>query len=252
MKQTDINKELVQSFYKRVIGERDIDYASKIVAEDYIQHNPNIETGRAGLLKAIEFLKQLPEPKEPSPPQMKMIADGAYVAAHLNVELDGEVKSVVDVFKLQNGTLVEHWDAVMDISQFNISHDPGVGSVLNEATSEITLENKCVIANYSNEILINRQLSSLSDFISEGYFFHDSKFEKSEGDFMVFQNDRVIEKVHRVLGEGNHVFTQATGLINREKAVIYDIYRLKEKKIEEHWSVFQRIPEKMSHNNGMI
>jgi predicted SnoaL-like aldol condensation-catalyzing enzyme len=61
-------------------------------------------------------------------------------------------------------------------------------------------------------------------------------------------------KIHKVLGEGNFVLTVSEGEWNGgKKQAFYDLFRMKEGKIVEHWDVIQEIPtEGLAHNNGMF
>ena len=58
--------------------------------------------------------------------------------------------------------------------------------------------------------------------------------------------------MHIVIGEGDFVLTQSAGKFGILPHVVYDIYRLSNGRIVEHWSVKQQIPTEMAHNNGMV
>ncbi|MEL6226695.1 MAG: hypothetical protein AAFR01_06695, partial [Pseudomonadota bacterium] len=58
--------------------------------------------------------------------------------------------------------------------------------------------------------------------------------------------------LHRVVGEGNFVLTQAEGTWSGKSVAIYDLFRVADSKIVEHWDVIQEIPSEMAHTNGMF
>ena len=60
------------------------------------------------------------------------------------------------------------------------------------------------------------------------------------------------EKVHLTLGEGNFVFTQSEGIYDGAATAFYDLWRVEDGKIAEHWDVVQTIPEEFAHDNGMF
>ena len=81
---------------------------------------------------------------------------------------------------------------------------------------------------------------------------HNPEIANGITGLQTYYQDIKTEQVHKVIGEGNFVVTQSKCLIQGKAHVVYDIYRLGNGKIKEHWSVKQIIPKVMAHNNGMI
>ena len=109
------NKKIVQEFYNLALNEKNYDAASKFLGEKYIQHNPFAKDGAEGLKGFVQHLKEK-FPKANG--EIKRIfADGDHVILHIMYKYKptdlGEV--VVDIFRLENGKVVEHWDVFMDI-----------------------------------------------------------------------------------------------------------------------------------------
>lgn len=107
------NKEIVREFIETVFNRHDLSAVPKYIAEDYIQHNPNVAQGRAGLIDFLEngMLKRFPSFRQEI---RHMYADGDVVVVHLLAVADeGKVENVVfDVYRLQDGIIREHWDCV--------------------------------------------------------------------------------------------------------------------------------------------
>lgn len=105
-------KELITGFYEEFFNEHQIDAAEKYVAEDYVQHNPGVCQGRAGLIEAFrqKFILQ-PDFKLVI---VKIIAEHDMAAVYLkNVDESGNIRCrVVDMYRIQDGKLAEHWDVV--------------------------------------------------------------------------------------------------------------------------------------------
>lgn len=116
-KQQEINKQVVTEFYNEVINKKDFGAASKHLGSHYTQHNPTAADGAQGLQTFIQFLRDnYPQAKS----EIKRIfADGDYVILHVHSirEPNTRGRAIFDLFKLENGKIVEHWDAVQDIPE---------------------------------------------------------------------------------------------------------------------------------------
>ena len=111
----EANKKTVLAFYEAGINNKDFDAASKFIGKRYVQHNPNIADGPEGLKAFLGFFKE----KFPNlRGDIKQIfADGDFVIVHVHgVRVPGERGSaIVDIFKLEDGKIVEHWDVLQSI-----------------------------------------------------------------------------------------------------------------------------------------
>ncbi len=109
------NKKIVLEFYEKAINEKDFEAASKYLGSRYIQHNQRAADGAEGL-KAFIFLLREKFPKSHS--EIKRIfTDGDYVLLHVHAvrEPGTPGMAVVDIFRLEKGKIVEHWDVHEDI-----------------------------------------------------------------------------------------------------------------------------------------
>lgn len=107
------HKELIQSFYEEFFNRHIVEAADRCVREDYIQHNPGLGQGR-------EALKQAFAEKFAANPDFRLeiimlIAEADKVAVYLkNVDAAGNTRArVVDIYRIEDGMLAEHWDVLM-------------------------------------------------------------------------------------------------------------------------------------------
>ncbi len=110
------NKEIVLDFYEKALNKKDFAAASKYLGK-YIQHNPTAEDGPEGLKKFLAFLaKSFPDSKSEITNAM---VDGDYVILRVHsVRTPGERgNAIVDIFRLSNGKIEEHWDSVQPIPE---------------------------------------------------------------------------------------------------------------------------------------
>jgi len=115
--QEEANKKLVSEFYEKAINQKDFEAAAKYFGNRYVQHNPNAPDGIEGFKTFLGFLREkFPQSKSEI---KRAFADGDYVIIHVHaVRTPGERGSaIVDIFKLENGKIVEHWDVVQPIPE---------------------------------------------------------------------------------------------------------------------------------------
>jgi predicted SnoaL-like aldol condensation-catalyzing enzyme len=111
------NKRLVLDFYQTIIGNKDYEGARRYMGEEYRQHAPYATDGHAGVAEWVRKMKE-------SFPQhryevKKVVAEGDLVVLHLHgingLHPFGE--SVIDIFRIENGKVVEHWDVIQAIPE---------------------------------------------------------------------------------------------------------------------------------------
>jgi predicted SnoaL-like aldol condensation-catalyzing enzyme len=109
------NKETIKHVYEVIFNRHNLNAAIDFMNEDYIQHNPHSETGRKGFIKFFEtFFREKPDFKFEI---KKMIAEGDLVVVHGQAEFAGNNVAVVDIYRLVNGKLAEHWDVIQPIPE---------------------------------------------------------------------------------------------------------------------------------------
>lgn len=111
------NRKTVLAFYEEGLNRKDADAAIAYLGSRYTQHNPNAEDGPEGFRKFIAFLKaKFPQ----SHSEIKQVfTDGDYVILHVHAVREPGTRgnAIIDIFKLENGKIVEHWDAVQPIPE---------------------------------------------------------------------------------------------------------------------------------------
>jgi predicted SnoaL-like aldol condensation-catalyzing enzyme len=115
--QQERNKRIVVEFYEKAINQKDFEAASKYIGPRYTQHNPLAADGPAGLQAYLQYLRAT-YPNSHSEIK-RVFADGDYVILHVHaVRVPGTRGSaIVDIFKLESGKVVEHWDVIQEIPE---------------------------------------------------------------------------------------------------------------------------------------
>jgi predicted SnoaL-like aldol condensation-catalyzing enzyme len=116
-KQMEQNKKIVAAFYDAAVNQKDFEKASQYLGARYTQHNPLAADGREGFKGFIAFLKdKFPNNRS----EIKRIfADGDYVIVHVHAVREPGTRgnAIVDIFKLEDGKVVEHWDVIQPIPE---------------------------------------------------------------------------------------------------------------------------------------
>jgi predicted SnoaL-like aldol condensation-catalyzing enzyme len=113
--QLEANKRVAQEFYDAAINRKDFEAASQYLGSRYTQHNPTAADGAEGLRSFIDFLKaRFPNQRGEV---KRVIAEGDLVVLHVHsTRGDGTPgRAIVDIFRIENGKVVEHWDVIQDI-----------------------------------------------------------------------------------------------------------------------------------------
>lgn len=114
-KRLESNKKLVLAFYQKMIGDKDPDAARPYMGEKYVQHSAYARDGFEGVAEfARQFKRDFPNHRYEV---KKCIAEGDFVVLHLHgingMSPHGE--QVVDMFRVKDGKVCEHWDVIQPI-----------------------------------------------------------------------------------------------------------------------------------------
>jgi len=123
--QENANLDLVQRVYDTVLQPLDSANVDGLFSPDYIQHNPDAETGAAGLKTFLDWARQASPDAQHH--VKRMFADGEFVIAHVHVVINpgDRGNNVIDIFRIGGGRIVEHWDAAQQIPE-KIMHENGI------------------------------------------------------------------------------------------------------------------------------
>jgi predicted SnoaL-like aldol condensation-catalyzing enzyme len=116
--QTEKNKQIAIAFYNMIFNEHKVEEAFKLYSvPEYKQHNPYAATGAKAAIDFLgPYMKQNPESRG----EIKhVIAEGDLVAIHNHVTQNpnDRGRAVVDIFRIENGRVVEHWDVVQSVPE---------------------------------------------------------------------------------------------------------------------------------------
>ena len=190
------NLDMVLNWWREVIYAGHLELTSKYQADDYIQHNPSVNTGRAGF---VEFFKKFSKPMNPIPAKMDNLpvvagARGDFVWLIFEQEKKTPrdpsktyLDSSLEVLRIQNGKVQEHWDSQMKM--------PGSGNVVTGVspkppmqwnTGKLSKEEEKTLALAKSEfkdMLQYGHLEIADKTMDPGYIQHNALFPQGRDGF---------------------------------------------------------------------
>lgn len=212
--------------------------------EKYIQHNQGVADGLAGF---GALMAQLPKGSA-KVNTIRVFEDGDYVIAHTDYNFFGP-KIGIDIFRFENGLIVEHWDNLQETVLETAS-----GRSMTDGSTEVvdldkTEANKTLVKNMLKDVFMGAAPEKITDYIStEKYDQHNPGVKdglaglgEALGALAEAGMPMVFEKNHVILGEGNFVLSVSEGIFMNEKVSFYDIFRIEAGKVVEHWDTVEKL-----------
>lgn len=231
----------------------------KYTGERYTQHSTGVADGKEGF---IEFFSPFLERNPVRDIQVvRAIEDGSYVFCHVYQSLNnGEAQWVTaDLFDTDDeGRIVEHWDAIQEFVEDTASGRSMVDGPVKVEDLDKTEENKKLVQDFVDDVLQGGQTRIITDYIStEQYDQHNPQVEDGLEGFgkhlqkvMASGDAGEYVKVHHLIGQGNFVVIYSHVKMSGDDYAFFDLFRLKDGKIVEHWDVQEKIGPKETWNNS--
>ncbi len=221
----------------------------------YIQHNLNVATGLQGLK---ELFSRLPQDTKVN--TVRAFRDGPFVFVHNEYDFFGP-KVGFDIFRFEDGKIVEHWDNLQETpKQPNASGHTMIDGPIEATDVEKTDANKRLVRNFVEDIFVNVDLDKFGNYFDGDKYIqhnpHRTDGASALGDKLREAATRggplKFDAIHQVLGEGNFVLTVSEGQFAGKLTSFYDLWRVENGKIAEHWDTVEAIPakEEWKNNNG--
>ncbi len=122
LRQEESNKKMVVEFYQELFGNKNPDAINKYIGDKYIQHNPSLPDGKEALLQAVKvWFKDAPREKVDF---QHVAADGDLVFLHIRGKSGPKVRAVLDIFRIEKGKIVEHWDVIQEVPEKSANDHP--------------------------------------------------------------------------------------------------------------------------------
>ncbi|MCR9101139.1 MAG: nuclear transport factor 2 family protein [bacterium] len=125
LSETEANKALAVSIVQDVLMGQNPDNIANYIAEDYVQHNPGIDNGLQGIQDAVAFLISIDNMFQYNTIH-KVMGEGNFVLTISEGTWNDTSNAFYDLFRMENGKAVEHWDVIQPVPTEGLANDNGM------------------------------------------------------------------------------------------------------------------------------
>lgn len=263
------NLQMVLDWWRECIEARHIDLTAQYMSDDYIQHNINVPTGRAGFM---DFFSKIgpavsPMPEELSVQPVVQFAQGDFVLLvweREGVDPDDESQTykynTYDLMRIENGKIQEHWDYALKVSGAPRGGGPNGTdfSAFEFDYSATELENIAIANIEFKDILQYGQVGLAEQVIAPGYIQHNPNVPTGRDGFVEFfrpfANPQAvrpewIREPSLILASGPYVFYMSERHLpdpdyqqSTYPGFWFDMVRVESGLIQEHWDSAMKNP----------
>lgn len=237
----------------------DIEVAKELLKEEYIQHNLLYGTGRDAFINSILYLKDAKV--KTTVKNIRAFEDKDKVFLHTIYNFAGSGEQVAfDIFRFEDGKIVEHWDNLTTITPLNPSGHSQTDGEIEARDLEKSSINKNIVKNFIEDILIGKNPQNILEYFDgDNYIQHNSNIgDGLSGLGLALEElakagiQMIYNKTYQILAQGNMVLAISEGTFAGVPTSYYDLFRVENGKIAEHWDVMETIleEEKRVNKNG--
>ena len=247
--------ENAKNLYLEGIRDGRMDVVHQYSGDRYTQHSTGVADGTQGFK---DFFKGfLERTKDRDIRVIRAIEDGSFVFVHVYQDIDnGSAKWITtDMFDTdENDKLVEHWDVIAAYREPS-ENMGGTDMVLGDfelKDLDKTEENKALIRSFFVDIFQNGNHDKVADYISTKEYINRNPHVPNGIDavklFLATQ-DFNYDFIFKVIGQGNHVVSYSKATLDGKEIAVFDIFRIENGKIVEHWDNMEPIPPRSEWAN---
>lgn len=236
----------------------DTETAKSLLAESYIQHNLAYGTGRDAFIGSVEYLASAPV--RTTVRNIRAFQDGEKVFLHTIYNFAGAGEQVAfDIFRFDaDGRIAEHWDNLAALAAPNPSGHTQTDGATAIADLDKTESNRKLVENFLYDVMQGNNSAKTPDYFKgDAYIQHNTGIADGLSGLgtalasLAQQGIQMIyTTVHQVLAQGNFVLAVSEGTFGGAPTSYYDLWRVEDGKIAEHWDVMEPIADQSSRANG--
>ena len=186
-----------------------------------------------------------------------LLADG-YIQHNLAYGTGAGEQVAFDIFRFDgDGKIAEHWDNLAGLAEPNPSGHTQTDGTMEVTDLDKTEENRELVKNFLYDVMQGNNLDKTPDYFDgDAYIQHNSGIadgvsglNAALGALAEQGISMVYDEVHMVLAEGNFVLAVSEGTFGGTPTSYYDLWRVENGKIAEHWDVMETIADQSTWQN---
>jgi predicted SnoaL-like aldol condensation-catalyzing enzyme len=242
-----------------IFRKKDIAAVDRYFAEAFIQHDPSLADGLAGMKL---FAAEVASSPAAEITIYRTLVDGDFVLLHSRYQGVARYAGpaiAFDLFRYKDGKIVEHWGGQESEALANLSGRTQVDGPTEVLDRQKTEANRALVQTYRQTVMVSLRFDRIEEFIEGAHYAqHASKI----GDGIARLRDRIASVAkeggqlyltpRRFVAEGNFVMVLSEGDLPSGPTALYDLFRVENGKIVEHWDVLTPIPprDQWKNSNG--
>lgn len=239
----------------------DLKLADSLLASKYIQHNLAFADGRDAFIAAVAGLQQAPV--KTTVKVIREFEDGDYVVLQVVYNFAGAEEVVnFDVFRFENGLIAEHWDNSQAKTKPNPSGHSQIDGDTNIVSNKNTEKTRKVVEGFIGDVLRGEHSEKLTSYFDgDKYIQHNvaiadglSGLVAALGEMAKAGIQMVYNRTFKVLACGDYALGMSEGTFGGKPTVYYDLFRVENGYIAEHWDVMEETmpKDKWANQNGKL
>ncbi|MGL1920725.1 MAG: nuclear transport factor 2 family protein [Hyphomicrobiales bacterium] len=249
--QTDADKNLVLDYLQNVMAAKNPKIVDQYMAENIIQHGPRAADGLKGMKK---YLKSQPGGKTPMKIEpFRILKEDDLIIVETNLFNANRDQHYMHMFRVENNKIIEYWEGEASIRPDKPNQFKGPNKI---SDLDKTQQNKLLAIDFINDVYVEENAEKAIDYVAANFLQHDTRKNSGAQGVVDYINKQKKRKMgfryvtmHHVIAEGNFVMILGEAKLAKAKFSVFDIYRIEDGKIAEHWNVTEKTPHKMRHKN---
>lgn len=235
----------------------DTEIAASLLAEGYTQHNLAYGTGRDAFVGSVAYLASAPA--KTTVQNIRAFEDGDKVFLQTVYNFAGAGEQVAfDIFRFDaDGKIAEHWDNLASKADPNPSGHTQIDGATTVTDLDKTEANRELVKSFLVDVMQNKHPEKTADYFDgDAYIQHNTGIAdglSGLGAAMAALGEQgiamVYDETHQVLAQGNFVLAVSEGTFGGAPTSYYDLWRVENGKIAEHWDVMETIADKATWQN---
>lgn len=235
----------------------DTETARELLADGYIQHNLAYGTGPDAFISSVEYLASAEVKTTVN--NIRSFEDGDKVFLQTIYNFAGAGEQVAfDIFRFdEDGKIAEHWDNLAALAEPNPSGHTQTDGATNVTDLDKTAENKQLVQSFVEDVLMGKNPDALTSYFNgNAYIQHNTGIADgldglgaALAAYAEQGIDMIYNEIHLLLGQGNFVLAASEGTLGGVPVTYYDLFRVENGKIAEHWDVIENLADESTWQN---